>query len=111
MARNARRLFLPLQKRQFATFAERAKSHPIKLEIGDTGTFTRSFTRKDMLLYADIVGDTNPLYIDTHTATKEGFRPENHVSPAHPDEFSGTENELMANSTLVSSLFAAAVGP
>ncbi len=42
--------------------------------IGDTATLTRSFTRKDVDAYGDLLGDHNPIHFDEEFAKKMGFK-------------------------------------
>ncbi len=40
---------------------------------GDSASFTKTFTEDDLLLYADVTGDTNPLHMDEDYARAGRF--------------------------------------
>merc|ERR1719499_814729 len=94
--------------RRFATFMERNQEPILKLQPGDMGKFRRVFNRRDMLLYADLIGDTTPLYVNRAGAETEGFQQAKHVSVPPRDHM--PDGDLMVNSTFVSTVFASAVG-
>merc|ERR1719210_850911 len=94
--------------RRFATFMERNREENMKLYTGDIGTFRRVFNRRDMLLYADLIGDTTPLYVNKARVQNEGFQQSQHVSVPPRDHM--PDGDLMVNSTFVSTVFASAVG-
>jgi 3-hydroxybutyryl-CoA dehydratase len=43
------------------------------IEIGDTGTFTRTISEQDVFAFADASGDRNPLHIDEEYARRSIF--------------------------------------
>jgi len=94
--------------RRFATFMERNREEKMKLMPGDMGKFRRVFNRRDMLLYADLIGDTTPLYVNRQRVQNEGFQQSQHVSVPPRDHM--PDGDLMVNSTFVSTVFASAVG-
>merc|ERR1719499_354592 len=94
--------------RRFATFMERNREENMKLHTGDIGKFRRVFNRRDMLLYADLIGDTTPLYVNKARVQNEGFQQSQHVSVPPRDHM--PDGDLMVNSTFVSTVFASAVG-
>ncbi len=52
-------------------------SHPMRtratLEVGDTGTFTKTVTEADVFAFAEATGDCNPLHIDEEYAQRSIF--------------------------------------
>lgn len=45
-----------------------------EIEIGDTATFTRKVTNQDILDFATLTGDVNPIHIDEDFASKTMFK-------------------------------------
>lgn len=43
------------------------------LKVGDTGSFTKTITEKDVLAFADVSGDANPLHLDEEYARQTPF--------------------------------------
>ena len=43
------------------------------IQIGDSASFTKTVTETDIILYAGITGDMNPVHIDAIAASKERF--------------------------------------
>ncbi len=43
------------------------------LEVGDSGTFTKTITEADILAFADASGDFNPLHVDDEYARRSAF--------------------------------------
>jgi len=43
------------------------------LEVGDSGTFTKTITEADVLAFADASGDFNPLHVDDEYARRSAF--------------------------------------
>lgn len=43
------------------------------LKIGQSGSFSKVITEKDIRVYADIVGDTNPIHLSNEAARSRGF--------------------------------------
>ena len=43
------------------------------LQVGDTGSFTKTITEHDVFAFADASGDMNPLHIDEEYAKKTAF--------------------------------------
>lgn len=44
------------------------------LEVGDTGSFTKTITEADVVSFADVSGDHNPLHLDEEYASQTRFR-------------------------------------
>lgn len=43
------------------------------LKVGDTGSFTKSITEQDVMAFADVSGDFNPVHIDEEYARQTPF--------------------------------------
>ncbi len=44
-----------------------------KMQIGDTATFERTLTEKDLVLFATVSGDHNPVHLDKEYAENSAF--------------------------------------
>ena len=45
-----------------------------RLEVGDSGSFTKTITEQDIFAFADASGDHNPLHIDEEYASRTIFK-------------------------------------
>ena len=43
------------------------------IKVGDTATFTKSFTKEDVMTFAEISGDQNPVHVDADFAATTRF--------------------------------------
>lgn len=43
------------------------------LQVGDTGTFTKTVSEQDVFKFADVTGDFNPLHVDEEYARRSVF--------------------------------------
>ena len=43
------------------------------IQVGDTATFTKSFTKEDVMTFAEISGDQNPVHVDADFAATTRF--------------------------------------
>lgn len=44
------------------------------LAVGQSGTFSKVITEKDIRTYAEVVGDTNPIHLNEEVALARGFK-------------------------------------
>ena len=44
------------------------------LQVGDSGSFTKTISSEDVFAFADVSGDRNPLHIDEEYASKSVFK-------------------------------------
>lgn len=45
-----------------------------ELQVGDTGTYTRTLTENELILFAAVSGDINPVHLDKEFAAKSMFK-------------------------------------
>lgn len=45
-----------------------------ELQVGDTGTYTRTLTEDELILFAAVSGDINPVHLDKEFAAKSMFK-------------------------------------
>lgn len=45
-----------------------------ELQVGDSATYTRTLTEEELILFAAVSGDINPLHLDSEFASKSIFR-------------------------------------
>lgn len=61
------------QREFWRDFMEQGKSID-ELKVGDNASFSKTVTEADIILYAGITGDINPLHIDEEYAKKSIFK-------------------------------------
>ncbi len=44
------------------------------IQVGDSASFSRTWSEKDVLLFAELSGDTNPLHVDEEYAKGTAFK-------------------------------------
>jgi acyl dehydratase len=52
----------------------RAALNKRQIKVGDSYSFTRKITEQDILRFAEISGDRNPIHVDRAAAQKAGFK-------------------------------------
>jgi len=53
--------------------ADTQRSPSVRWKVGDSASFSKTITEADIVLYAGITGDTNPIHLDEEYARKSRF--------------------------------------